>query len=203
MKKLILGKGLNDADYQVTWQKEGKQASCPCYAKWRYMLQRCLSEKYKINQPTYRGCKVDDSWLVFSNFKKWFDLNYTDGWELDKDILGDGTIYSKETCCFIPKYLNLFLVDRKNHRGDNPVGVHYDKVKLNFQAHCSNPIIGKYESLGRHKTEKDAHLAWINAKISFIPYVTREVDDKIRSAVCNKYNNILINALKGEYYFGG
>lgn len=60
------------------------------------------------NKPTYEGCTVCDEWLYFSNFKKWFDENYIEGFQLDKDIIIRGNkVYSPQTCCFVPKEINI------------------------------------------------------------------------------------------------
>lgn len=77
------------------------------YKKWRQMLHRCydLTEAYK--RPTYDNCFVCEEWLTFSNFKKWFDKHYVEGWHLDKDVIvKNNKIYSPLTCCFVPREIN-------------------------------------------------------------------------------------------------
>lgn len=50
-----------------------------------------------------RGVKVCDEWR--NNPQSFFDWSVENGWrpglDLDKDKLGDGMLYSPETCCFI------------------------------------------------------------------------------------------------------
>ena len=59
----------------------------------------------------YKICHVADEWLDFTTFKN--DIREMvgfnrDGWHLDKDILKKGNnVYSKETCCFVPKEINV------------------------------------------------------------------------------------------------
>lgn len=49
------------------------------------------------------------------SFKKWFDENYIKGYELDKDILIKGNrIYSPDTCCFVPSFINRLYTSSKN-----------------------------------------------------------------------------------------
>ena len=82
-KQLIFGIGVNDYDGHV--RINGKIIKS--YDVWHSMIERCYSKKSHKKRPTYIGCKVHKEWLYFSNFKKWFDENYIEGYELDKDIL--------------------------------------------------------------------------------------------------------------------
>ena len=81
------------------------------YAVWASMMQRCYDMKFQEKRPTYKGCSVDPQWHNFQEFAEWcqwqkgFGLK---GWELDKDILGEGNLYSPETCCFVPTEINSF-----------------------------------------------------------------------------------------------
>jgi hypothetical protein len=119
-KKLVYGVGINDLSEKVYVNG----SIIPLYGCWNNMLKRCYELKYRITHPTYIGCIVCDEWLVLSKFKKWFDVNYKEGLELDKDILVQGNkIYSPDTCCFVPKYLNRLLTDSGSSRGDLPIGV--------------------------------------------------------------------------------
>ena len=76
------------------------------YYRWLDVIQRC----YNQNSNSYKnygakGVIVCEEWKLFSNFKRWFDENYIEGYEIDKD-LGGGKIYSPETCRFISKKEN-------------------------------------------------------------------------------------------------
>jgi|SRR5690625_3900996 len=85
-----------------------KKKDLRIYKTWSHMLERCYDPKF-ISYPSYggRGVKVCERWLNFKNFEEDIkelpnyekflrDRNYS----LDKDIRGDGTLYSKETCMF-------------------------------------------------------------------------------------------------------
>ena len=70
---------------------------------WKNMIKRCDN---KLKNRKY-DCYCCDEWLIFENFKKWFDKNYyqieNERMALDKDILFKGNkIYSPETCIFVP-----------------------------------------------------------------------------------------------------
>lgn len=104
---MIFGKATNDLRYDVH-----------SYTVWHSMIRRCYSEVYQKTKPTYVGCEVAEEWLIHSNFKSWFDLNYVDDWQLDKDLLGNGKLYSKESCCFLPSEINgLFTGKVLNSKG--------------------------------------------------------------------------------------
>ena len=89
--KLIFGVAHNDCD---------GDSHTNAYSHWRNMLVRCFDEKYKKESTTYANCSCCDEWLLFSNFKRWYEsFNYQD-YHLDKDILvKNNKVYSPETCC--------------------------------------------------------------------------------------------------------
>ena len=168
--RLVHGVGINDADY-VTEVKErinGKQVlvwRCPFYRTWTNMLKRCYSEKCQHRQPTYKGCKVCDNWLIFSNFKKWMETQDWEGKQLDKDLLVESNkVYSPDTCLFVDRKINTFVIDRGNDRGQYMIGVCWQKDANKFQVHCRNPFTGKREYLGLFTDELQAHLAWKSRK---------------------------------------
>jgi hypothetical protein len=185
--KLVYGIGLNDADYVTSSASKGK---CPYYYRWLSMLERCYSKKFKARFPTYVGCVVCEEWLTFSNFKVWMEQQDWEGKHLDKDILGDGKLYSPETCCFIGVALNTFLSKRYGHK--YPTGVFFSKVNKRFQAQCGNPMTGKPTYCGQYDTPEEAHEAWGKKKLEYAGVVTKGYPSYIVDAVLKKYS------LKGE-----
>lgn len=77
------------------------------YVVWDSMIKRCYNPKNK-SYKTYgaRGVTICNEWKLFSNFDKWFNENYIEGYEIDKDTKGDGMVYSPENCIFISKTEN-------------------------------------------------------------------------------------------------
>lgn len=169
-KKLVYGVGINDATYAVTKYSTNELGVekqiwvCPFYKRWRSMLQRCYDPLAHTRQPTYVGCSVAEDWHLFSNFKAWMERQDWEEKDLDKDILGDGKLYSELTCCFVRSDLNKFLLERQACRGDYPIGVSYHKHTGKFQASCRNPLIGAQEYLGLYATPEGAHDAWKKRK---------------------------------------
>lgn len=129
LKKSICGVGVNDYDSPI--KINGKHIDS--YTCWRNMIKRCYDSKEQQKHPSYKGCIVCESWLSFSNFKKWFDANYCDGYEMDKDILSrDCKCYSPQTCLFVPKYINNLFRTRKD--GRYGMGVHHEKATNKYFA---------------------------------------------------------------------
>ena len=83
-----------------------------CYQFWLNMRQRVYGKTERgIRCYVERGVTICDEWDDVRNFKVWFDENYIEGYELDKDIkskeLGiEPPIYSPSTCAFVTKSEN-------------------------------------------------------------------------------------------------
>lgn len=132
------------------------------YEVWTGLLKRC----YIRENPAYNCCSVSDSWLDYDDFYETVKLvpnyeNMVDGWQLDKDILFKGNnIYSKDTCCFVPREINATLIKRARDRGDCPIGVH--EVNGMFVARVSKGGVRKY--VGRSTTKEGAFQLYKAAK---------------------------------------
>lgn len=91
------------------------------YTAWHNMLKRCYSEKHLKKHPSYIGCSVCVEWHNFQVFAHWFEANYIDGTELDKDIILDGNkVYSPETCLFVSHTENVVKATAKKYKFINP-----------------------------------------------------------------------------------
>ena len=170
----IYGIGINDSDSKVFTIKDGKKIPKVAYKHWFSMMSRCYG-KVKEKEPSYIGCVVCDEWLVYSNFKEWFDKNYIDGYHLDKDILVKGNkIYSPETCCFVPKEINNLLNKHSKDRGELPIGV--TKRGCRFAARFN--MIDVRKQIGYFKTPYDAFCGYKKEKESYIKKVAKEYYEK-------------------------
>ena len=122
-----------------------------------------MTPKYHARSPAYIGCEVCKEWHKLSAFKKWFDENYIEGYELDKDILIEGNkLYSPATCCFVPKEINrLFENKRKflRYNNDLPIGVQYDKFRDKYLVSIS--IAKKKKYIGRFDTIEEAYIKYM------------------------------------------
>ncbi len=187
-KSLIFGVGVNDYDGNVLINGKTIQS----YTIWQGMIERCYSEKALIKAPTYRGCTVCDEWKHFTNFKKWFDENYVDGYCLDKDIIVAGNrIYSPITCCFVPNRINTTIAVKRRNKGEYPTGVHYNTDKKKFIASYSYVENGKRKvrEIGRFNNPKDAQWAYKYAKELYVKnlateyYNNGEINKKVYDAL--------------------
>lgn len=124
------------------------------YNCWNGMLERCYSDKYHSKE-NYRGrVLVCEEWHDYQNFAEWFEYNYIDGCQLDKDI-SKGNRYSPESCHFLPKELNVFFTGRRHYRGETPIGVsHRGKGSYAVYVSDGNKQDGKY--LGSYKSPEEA-----------------------------------------------
>lgn len=165
-KKYICGVGVNDIDC-ISSEKS--------YIVWKNMIKRCYDLKVQEKQRTYIGCSVCDDWLIYSNFKKWFDCNYIDGWHLDKDLIIKGNkVYSPDTCCFVPRILNNTNKRYYYNKKKLPIGVRLNKNNLFFSEIKYN---GKSEYLGSFNSIEEA----------FFKYKVRK--EQILSELAEKYKN--------------
>ncbi len=213
-EKLIHGWGVNDLDYKVRLRdnfinEQGVIVKkdiwfCPAYLNWSGMIGRCGRHK------NYLDASVDSGWKHASEFKIWFDKNYVEGWQLDKDILISGNrVYSASTCAFVPAYLNSVLLLSNATRGEYPLGVsfykfkHYKRSKP-FIAQCRNESLGTTYKDYFH-TAREAHLAWQKAKIlSFESALNRYAKEPVgfRTDVAEAINlriwNLHLDVLNGK-----
>ena len=175
----VYGVGILGAKYPAKINKKMTKE----YDTWFQMIRRCFDKKVKDKQPTYKDVTCCEEWLLFENFYEWlhsqpnFDKWYRgrynkERWCLDKDILIKGNkVYSPETCCLVPNNVNVLFTNRKNYRGNLPIGVirHGNK----FCAKCMNPFTDNksQEYLGDYSTPEEAFQAYKKYKESIIKQV--------------------------------
>lgn len=169
---------------------ENVDCTSKSYHRWCDMLNRCYNEKFHKRQPQYKGCKVCEEWLNYSNFKVWCDQNksYDMPLDLDKDILWKGNkVYSPETCCFVPHSVNTLFLSGKKSRGALPLGIHYDKSKEKYRAEMS--FMGSQKKLGTFDTAEEAFAQYKEYKENSIKSVAEQyqgqMPDKVYEAMVN------------------
>lgn len=170
-KSLICGVAINDSEVSL----HTKNVSLKSYDVWIGMINRCYNPKELKKRPTYKYCVVCDSWLKYTNFKKWFDENYICGYHLDKDILVQGNLtYSPETCCFVPPYINSLILDCSKRRGLYKLGVNKQMGKFIARTHIDKKLV----LLGVFDCEDEAHEAYKKAKYAEIKRVANNALEK-------------------------
>lgn len=135
----VHGIGINDYDGMV---REGRKF-LPSYRYWSDMIRRVRDGR----------ATVCEDWTYFSKFKRWFDANHMEGYDLDKDLFGDGE-YSANNCVFIPPSLNKRITKSSSngcqHRKDNKSNPYRAFGKKG----------GKFHHLGYFPTREDALTAY-------------------------------------------
>jgi hypothetical protein len=193
-KKLVWGVGINDSPTPVQKHENGKMVWIdPYYHKWRKMLERGYSQKWKQLYPSYADVTVVEEWHRLSTFKRWIEEQQEPvTYHLDKDILFPGnTVYSPDTCLLVPQQVNaLFLgVLKLESRGECPVGVYYDTTTKSHKKYrtCFSKF-SRTQAGKRFCTPEEAHQNWIQLKKEYI----KEIQEQQK-------NNKLINALQYWY----
>lgn len=143
------------------------------YDSWQRMIRRCYDEKeqQKPSCKAYVGVTVCEEWHNFQNFSEWAEDKldkFEVGWELDKDMFGDGWLYSPETCTLLPSKINWFLCDGYSHKesglpeGVNLVTPKTPNSRVGYIARCH--IKGTREYLGFYTTPQQAGEVYRQAK---------------------------------------
>jgi hypothetical protein len=155
------------------------------YKVWHSMFQRCYSKT--AHDPTYKNVEVCKEWHNFQNFAKWYEDNYVEGWELDKDILVKGNkIYGPDTCCFVPKEINSFIILKKDTK-NLPTGVWKHKNK--YRAVCTYK--NKKVHLGIFNTIQEAEESYKIQKQKFWKILIKKYENKLPKQTLEYLNNYL------------
>lgn len=148
----------NERVYPLTVLRIGRRTTCGCtmkngterqrnpfeikthplYKVWRSMKQRCYNKKCS-SYKNYggRGVIVCYEWIISASAFIYWGINngWENGLELDKDIKGNGLLYSPETCCFVTTKVNMNAIRRNkifNFDGTNLTASQLaDKFDLN------------------------------------------------------------------------
>lgn len=159
-------------------------ADSDAFIRWRNMIQRCYNSKVHSYKPYYRGKKVCEEWLIFQNFKIWYDEHMIPGAkvDLDKDLIcKSSNIYSPETCVFISHFLNTLFEDRGTEKKIEQTGDGKFKVYMY--------ILNKKIEGDIYDTESEALQGFYNLKKKYIEKVAEKskgsVPDYVYEAMLN------------------
>jgi len=129
------------------------------YKVWQSMLQRCYCPIYLSKKPTYIGCSVDVIWHNYQNFASWFEENYIDGLQLDKDIKIDGNkVYSSDSCMFVTAKENSEKANAKMYVFNSPKG---DRVEIyNLADFCRDNKLSRPNMMKVSSGDRRTHKGW-------------------------------------------
>lgn len=185
--KLVQGFGVNDAPYSVDVKGElprinGKRKRyqiflCPFYVVWKEMIRRCYSGKL----PSYSNVTVCDDWKSFMKFRDWMISQDYEDKHLDKDIIGDGTLYSPDNCRFVTQRVNKFVLGFTE-----TCSVYFNEYSFVAKGKDWN---GKSIHLGSFSSWESARRAYISHKRSQIIQLREdnEICDEIMNALLDRY----------------
>ena len=161
---------------------------CRAYIKWNDMISRADGYlKKKLHN--YGDCSVSDNFKDFKYFDEWCKKQkgyFFEGYQLDKDLLIKGNKeYSEDTCCFVPKEINMQSAKSNTTRGKYPIGVCYNKAIGYFVSALKRGSRGrvvKYsktpeEAFIKYKLAKEEHLRFLAEKYKDV------IDEKVYDAL--------------------
>lgn len=165
-RKPLHGVGINDFKFAIGRSTGSKIVHWFPYHIWKHMITRGHSAYFKASHPHYLNVEVCSEWHSFTSFWEWLsDQNYVDGVELDKDIIGDGSLYSPDTCVLVSQQINTFTLSCKSARGEYPIGVNWHTATGKYAGQVRNPFTNKPEHLGLFTDPITAHNAWKKRKL--------------------------------------
>lgn len=182
--KLVHGAGTNDADYVVKRTVNGKPVRCRFYTVWSDMLRKCFNPQY----PGVAPCEVDERWRSFMAFREWMLRQRWGGMQLNANLLGDGSIYSPETCVFVPCHINKLFNFARHRESGLPLGVSrnrdYYQITMKMRGRRKT---GYFDSCG------EAASAYIEAKTEYVRSLYPEIskiDPRLPQACENKLQQL-------------
>lgn len=162
-RKLVFGKGINDSWYKTKFMADGVTIQSPAHNAWRDMLRRSYDPKYHEREPSYSDVTVCEEWLLFSNFDGWYQKEYIEGYQLDKDIKVKGNKeYGPSACLYIPRCINSLLNRNDKVKGKYPTGVSIRKRTGRFET--SICIDNKRVFIASKGTAEEAYHEYKKAK---------------------------------------
>lgn len=180
-RRQVQGVGATDMG-PATKSVDGKTVKHAGYQLWVSMLDRVYSPRIHAKHPTYIGTQVCDRWLTFSNFHADMSKRYgygAQGWNLDKDILGDGKLYSPETCAFIPQQINKLMIDSAASTGAFPQWVAWQKQRSKF-------LVQVAES-GKHQPGTTRHFTDVIAATQYAIQLKHQIAVRTLIAHCKDH----------------
>ena len=154
------------------------------YDRWSHLFQKCYAKDYREY-----GYNVDPYFHSFQNFCTWISkqVGYKDlkNRHLVKNILQKhNKIYSPDTCCLVPNFLDRVLLTNEARRGKLPLGINKENGK--FRACCrthAGQIFERFDTLEEafdyYKQTKEKEIKYMATKYKHL------LDPKVYVALMN------------------
>ena len=183
LRRKIKGVGILDVDFSRTYDAKIKKS----YFVWTAILYRCYTQNRTPDYASYEGCYICEEWKLFSNFLKWFNDNYVEGYAIDKDILCKGNkCYCPEYCVFVPQSINNVILTKKRSDHQLPIGVYETPngtYSVKLRKYGKSVTVGTFnntsEAFAAYKREKESHIKEVAQKHFDDNKITRRVYDAL------------------------
>lgn len=160
---MIYNIGYNSKTLGYKTSKKGKYTKC--YRAWINMLSRCYYEKQKYYKDYgKKGVKVCKKWHDFQFFAEFYYNNYFVGSHLDKDILGNGKLYSPNTCKFVTCKNNIEASKAKVYYFIDPLG---KKIRIyNLAKFCRDKNLNHSNMCQVYKGKQSHSKGWTKGEVN-------------------------------------
>ncbi len=159
--KKVCGEGINDATYATSRYENNKLVwRCPFYQQWFNMINRVYGKRDK---ELYGDVIVCPEWLTFSNFKSWMATQDWEGKQLDKDLMGNGLVYSPDSCAFLPRRINQLITEVRKNNSGIPNILYEGRGWVGYYSYDKGVVLRK-----NFDNKESAINFWIDGKIRII-----------------------------------
>lgn len=174
---------------------DGKKIVRKEYNQWAGMFNRAKGQKYYEDVKLSELFKSYDLWCEWAKEQKGFLNTEYNGkiWSIDKDILGDGTIYSEDVCVFVPTEINNLV--KGSGRENLPTGVVESSNSLNPYA-AKLKYLGVSFSGGVYDNVERAHKVYLRFRKEMVKDIIEIYGDSVDERVYVK----LLETCEPEYY---
>ena len=163
------------------------------YKAWQGMMSRCYSEEEKLRHPSMELSHCCPEWFNLQVFGEWYISQKgwdQPKWQLDKDLMGNGSrLYSPETCVILPPVINTSIrfinLGSVNNNG-LPHGVHYAKQCRKYITDCRTHGDDNKPKTMYFKTAQEAFNWFKEKKEVFLKCLAFEFKDRIEERAFNK-----------------
>lgn len=147
---------------------DGKRVVRKEYTQWAGMFNRTKGQKYYEEVGISEMFKSYDRWRDWAVDQKGFLNKENNGkiWSIDKDIVGDSTIYSEDVCVFVPAIINCLFIKSKNKSKVGRIGVRKvervsvpDKYEARLGRYCTH--------IGTFDTVDEAYRAYLSTRLAY------------------------------------
>lgn len=183
------------------FKETGKVVNTSIYIRHRNVIKRVSVIR------GYENVTVSENFKDFQYWADWAEkqvgfYNKSGGifWAIDKDIVGDGTIYHEDVCVFVPPILNSFYTKQPDYK--LPRGLKITATG-NYQVRIKE--FGIRITVGTYKDMNDAVMAYQDARVAYLfklmDIYGDQVDERVFPALLlNLTNSFVVPDIRARKY---